>query len=293
MRNLRKWVPLALVLALVLVGAVMVGGCAKNEPAPTPTDTPETSDSTVPDIKNDTLTPGKLTIATGQPAYPPWVEDDKPESGAGFEAAVAYAIADKLGFAKEDVVWVRTDFEAAIAPGPKDFDFNIQQYSATEERRQAVDFSSPYYVTSQAVVTTTDSAFANAKSLADLAGAKVGAASGSSSLEIAQEKFGNDAVAVFNDVDTSVQALSVGQIDAIVVDIPTAHYVISAQIDNGKLVGEIAGSEGGDELAVLLPKDSVLTTAVSAAVDELRADGTLSSLSEQWLVSNADAVVLQ
>jgi len=90
-----------------------------------------------------TLTEGKITVATGEPAYYPYVLDDAPDSGEGFEAAVAYAVAEELGFAPEDVIWVRTTFEAAIQPGPKGFDFNLQQYTITEERAQNVDFSSP------------------------------------------------------------------------------------------------------------------------------------------------------
>ena len=100
------------------------------------------------------VTPGKITIATGEPAYYPWVIDDAPESGEGFEAAVAYAVAEQLGFDADDVVWVRTSFEEAIAPGPKDFDVNLQQFSITDERKESVDFSSPYYETTQVVVTT-------------------------------------------------------------------------------------------------------------------------------------------
>jgi len=278
---------LALVLLLVLACVIGLAACSKKEAVEE-----LASDGVEVPVELETLVPGKLTVATGQPAYPPWVEDDEDlESGKGFEVAVTYALAEKLGFAHEDVIWVRTDFEAAIAPGPKDFDLNIQQFSITEERRQVVDFSTPYYVTSQAVVVNADSKFADADSLEALQGAKVGAAAGSTSLEVAQDKFKD--VAVFNDNDAAVQALSVGQIDAIVADIPTAYYMIGAQLDDGKLLGEIEGSVGGDELAFLLPKDSPLTAPVSAALDELRADGTLDRLAAEWLVESAGAIVLR
>jgi polar amino acid transport system substrate-binding protein len=285
----KKWTKVLIAVAVVVFAVAVASGC-KKEATPEPA-AESATETAAPDIKQDTLTPGKLTIATGEPAFSPWIEDDDPANGEGFESAVAYAVADKLGFAKEDVVWVRTQFEAAITPGPKDFDINLQQFSATEERAQAVDFSSPYYVTSQAVVTNAKSKFADAKTLADLEGAKVGAASGSTSLEVAQEKFKD--VAPFNDVDTTVQALDSNQIDAVVTDVPTAYYMIGAQLKDGKLVGEIEGTEGGDELSILLPKDSKLTAAVTQAVDELRADGTLSKLAEQWLVTNAEAVILK
>jgi polar amino acid transport system substrate-binding protein len=242
----------------------------------------------------DTLTPGYLTIATGQPAFSPWVENDDPESGQGFEAAVAYAVADRLGFSADQVVWVRTDFEAAIAPGPKDFDFNLQQFSITEERAEVVDFSSPYFVSPQAIVALEDGDFANAASIADLQGATIGAASGSTSLIIAQEHFGED-VAVFNDVDAAVQALRVGQVDAIINDLPSALFTKAVQLydEGGVLVGSIYGSDEGAGFGLLLPKDSPLTDPVSEAVDALRADGTLDALAEQWLISGADGVILR
>src|SRR5215207_2410018 len=119
---------------------------------------------------SDYITEGKLTIGTGEPAYYPWVLDDGPETGEGFEAAIAYAVAEELGFAADDVVWVRTTFDEAIAPGPKNFDFNLQQFSITDERKQNVDFSSPYYETTQVVITTAASAAAGATSIADLKG---------------------------------------------------------------------------------------------------------------------------
>ncbi len=282
---------LTFALALVLAFSVLaLSACGAEKEAKPATPSAEATAEGTSELK--TLTPGKLTIATGEPAYSPWVEDDKPESGKGFEAALGYAIADKMGFAKEDVVWTRTQFEAAIAPGPKDFDFNLQQYSATPEREQAVDFSTPYYVTKQAVVTSKDNKFANAKTLADLQGAKLGVASGSTSLTIAQKLFKD--VAPFNDNDAAVQALQSGQIDGIVADLPTAWYMTSAQIENGKIVGELPdSSEGGDQLAALLPKDSELTDAVSKAIDELKADGTLQKLETEWLLGSGDIVELK
>jgi polar amino acid transport system substrate-binding protein len=285
-RYVKKVLTILLAMSLVIAGSFALVGCGSQDPAPTPEETPE---ATAPTL--ETLTPGKLTIATGEPAYSPWVMNNDPESGEGFEAAVAYAVAEQLGFAKEDVVWVRTGFDAAITPGPKDFDFNIQQFSITEERKQSVDFSSAYYVTSQAVVALADNEFAGAQSLADLQGAKIGAATASTSLTVAQEKFQD--VAVFNDHDAVVQALQSGQIDALVCDVPTAFFTIGAQLDGGKLVGEIEATQEGDGLGLLLPKDSPLTAAVTAAVDALRDNGTLARLAEEWLVYGEDGVVLR
>ncbi len=239
-----------------------------------------------------TLTAGKLTIATGQPAYAPWVEDDKPQSGRGFEAAVAYAVAKQLGYAAADVVWVRSSFDSAVTPGAKPWDLNIQQFSITAKRRQAVDFSSPYYTTTQAVVTIKGSKADGATSLAALKGLTIGAATASTSLTVAQQRFG--APRVFNSDDDAVQALKTKQVDALVVDLPTAFYLASAELDDGVVVGSIAGSSsGGDRFAFVLPKGSALTEPVSAAVDAIRKSGRLAALTTRWLSSAVKVPVLQ
>ncbi|WP_159794759.1 ABC transporter substrate-binding protein [Puerhibacterium puerhi] len=240
------------------------------------------------------VTPGKLTIATGEPAYSPWVEDDDPASGKGFEAAVAYAVAEEMGFAQDDVVWVRTGFEQAIAPGPKDFDLNIQQFTITDERRAAVDFSTPYYTTAQVVVTLEGTPAADATTLAQLEPLAIGAASGSTSFEAAEAQIAPAAgVQVFNTNDDAKLALQNGQVDAIVVDLPTAFYLVGAELDGGVIVGQLPDSTGGDELGFVLEKDSPLTEDVSAAVDALREDGTLAALADEWLGSAGAAPVLQ
>jgi polar amino acid transport system substrate-binding protein len=240
-----------------------------------------------------TVTAGSLTIATGEPAFEPWVVGDDPESGEGFEAAVAYAVAEQLGFAEEDVVWVRSTFDSAIAPGQKDWDLNIQQFSVTEEREKAVDFSSPYYTTTQAVVTTSASPAAEATSVAELSDYTVGVMSATTSYTVAEQQLGADALSVYNSNDDAVAALQSGQVDAIVVDLPTAFYLAGAVLDDGTVVGQFAdSSEGGDELAFVLPKDSELTDAVTEAVDALREDGTLAELEQEWLSDAVDVPVL-
>ena len=233
----------------------------------------------------DYVTDGKLTIATGEPAYYPYVIDDAPESGEGFEAAVAYAIAEELGFAADDVVWVRTGFDAAIAPGPKDFDFNIQQYTVTPERLESVDFSSTYYAADQAVITVEGSAAADATSIADLKDLLIGAATGTTSLAAVEQIIAPTAGAqVFNSNDDAKLALETGQVDAIVVDVPTAFYITGVELDGGLIVGSLPEVEGNaDEWGVLLAKDSPLTAQVSAAIDKLRENGTLDALVEKWL----------
>lgn len=234
---------------------------------------------------SDYVTDGKLTVATGEPAYFPYVIDDAPESGEGFEAAVAYAIAEELGFAPEDVVWVRTTFDAAIAPGPKDFDFNIQQFSITPERAQSIDFSSPYYAADQAVITVEGSAAAGATSIADLKGLLVGAATGTTSLAAIEQLIAPTAGAqVFNSNDDAKLALESGQVDAIVVDVPTAFYMTGVELDGGIIVGSLPQIEGvTDEWGVVLTKGSPLTDRVTEAIDSLRSSGKLDELVAEWL----------
>ncbi|MGR4011168.1 ABC transporter substrate-binding protein [Leucobacter sp. 1207-22] len=276
----RKFLRRSSAVAGALAALLALSSCASAETAP------ETTNGL------ETVTPGKLTIATGNPAYSPWVENDDPESGEGLEAAVAYAVADELGFAKEDVVWIRTPFDTAIAPGPKDFDFNLQQYSATPERENAVDFSTPYYETTQAVVTTEGSKADGATALADLKPLKIGVAAGSTSINTVKNELGTDPQ-IFNSNEDAVQALVVGNIDALVTDLPTAFYNAYAVLDNGKLVGQIDTDEAGDQFALLLAKDSPLTAPVSKAVDTLRDNGTLDELAQKWIADNGGVPVLK
>jgi len=279
----------------VTVAALGLAACA-------PTDSGSGSATTAPATTQATsaaalatVTTGKLTIATSEPAYEPWMVGDDPTNGKGYETAVAYAVADKLGFAKDDVVWVRQTFDQLIAPGVKNFDFAINQVSITDERKASVDFSSSYYDTAQAVVTIKGSKAETAKSLADLKSVKIGAMVGTTSLTAAQESIApTTQVQVFNDNDQLTQALTAGLVDAIVLDLPTALYVANAQLNDGVLVGQLPNSSaGGDQFGLVLDKGSSLTPAVTAAVDALRSAGTLDALQQQWLTDAAGAPVLK
>lgn len=247
------------------------------------------------DATSDYVTEGKLTIGTGEPAYYPWVLDDAPESGEGFESAIAYAVAEELGFAADDVVWVRTTFDEAIAPGPKNFDFNLQQFSITDERKENVDFSSAYYETTQVVITTEASAAAGATSIADLKDLLIGAATGTTSFDAIESAIAPTAGAqAFNSNDDAKLALESGTVDAIVVDLPTAFYLTGVELTGGIIIGQLPIADGktGDEFGLVLAKDSPLTAAVTAAVDALRDNGTLAAIAEEWLANAADAPVL-
>lgn len=244
---------------------------------------------------SDYVTEGKLTIGTGEPAYFPWVIDDAPETGEGFEAAVAYAVAEELGFAPEDVVWVRTTFDEAIAPGPKNFDFNLQQYSITEDRKANVDFSSPYYETTQAIITVEGSAAAGATSIEDLKGLLIGAATGTTSLASIESQIAPTAGAqVFNSNDDAKLALESGTVDAIVVDLPTAFYLTGVELTGGLIIGQLPLEDGtGDLFGLVLAKDSPLTASVTDAVDALRDSGKLAEIEAEWLSESVAVPVLK
>ena len=287
-----RWTP----TVIAAVAALVLAGCASGgTPGAGATTAGEPTSAATTATALDTLTAGKLTIATSEPAYEPWMVDDDPTNGKGYETAVAYAVADRLGFAKDDVVWVRQTFEQIIAPGAKSFDFAINQVSITDERKASLDFSSSYYDTAQAVVTTSTSAAAGATSLADLKGVKIGAMVGTTSLTTAEEAIAPTTdVQVFNDNDQLTQALTSGLVDAVVLDLPTALYVANAELDDGVLVGQLANSSaGGDSFGLVLDKGSALTVPVTAAVEALRADGTLDALQAQWLTDAAGAPVLK
>jgi polar amino acid transport system substrate-binding protein len=240
------------------------------------------------------VTPGKLTIATGDIAYYPYVIDDDPTSGEGFEAAVAYAIAHELGFAEDDVEWVRTSFEAAIAPGPKNFDFNIQQYTITEERAQAVDFSSPYYAASQAIVAVEGGPADGVDSIDGLKDIVIGAMAGSTSAQTLEEVVQpTTAPQLFGSNEDVVAALNAGQIDAFVIDLPTAYLATAMYIEDSFIVGELPAGGIPDEWGVVLSKDSPLTDDVTAAIDELRENGTLAEITDEWLGAGQGVTLLQ
>lgn len=239
-----------------------------------------------------TVTSGKLTIATGQPAYSPWVEDNKPQSGKGFESAVAYAVAKEMGYAKSDVVWTRSTFDSAIAPGPKDWDLNVQQFSINAKRKKAVDMSSAYYRTTQAVVTTTKSKAAGDTTIAALKQDAIGVAAGSTSIQSVKSVLGVTPQ-VFNSNDDAVLALKSGQIDAIVTDLPTAFYMSGAQLDDGTVSAQFPADGSGDQFGFVLPKGSALTSKVDKALATLDDDGSLKALQTKWLSSETGTPVLK
>jgi polar amino acid transport system substrate-binding protein len=270
-------------LTVLALAGLTLAGCSQASDTATSASAPASASASCSADTLQTKEPGKLIIATGEPAYEPWVVNDKPESGEGFEAAFAYAAAKQLGYDQADVQWVRSTFDGAIAPGPKDFDWNIQQFTITPDRQKAVDFSSPYYQAPQAVITTKGSPIAGATTIAALKDATLGAAIGSTSLDAAQQVIApTKDVQVFNDNAAAVAALKNEQIDGIVVDLPTGVYLVEIEVDGGTMVGTLPAS---DPYGILLAKGSPLTACTTQVVDQLREDGTLALLESTWLES--------
>jgi polar amino acid transport system substrate-binding protein len=241
----------------------------------------------------DTQSKGTLTVATDKPAYPPYFENDDPTNGKGFESAVAYAIGDQLGYSRSDVKWTVEPFNNSYAPGPKDFDFDVNEISITPAREKQVDFSSPYYKANQAVVALPGTAAAKASSLADLKDASIGVQIGSTSLDAVNGEIQpSTQPKVFNDSNDVVTALKEHQVDAVVVDLPTALYLTAAQVPSATIVGQFS-APGGDKWGALLAKGSSITGCVSKAIDDLRSSGQLAKLNQRWMSQAANAPLLR
>ena len=313
MRTIKGVSALALVVAFA---AACTGGAASPSPAATdaptaaPTEAPSAAPTEAPTPTPDACapenlalkTPGVMTIGTDNPAYPPYFEKGDgaftspwedlgytgdPGSGKGFESAVAYAVADKLGFAKDKVAWTVVPFTNAFAPGAKTFDFLINQVSYKPERAEAVDLTDGYYNLNQGVVALKDNPVAKAKTLADLKAYKFGAMVGTTSYDAIQKVIvPTTEAAVYDTNDAALEALKAKQIDALVVDLPTADFNVNVQIENsaGSIVGQLEPFGGTPEyFSLLLGKGSPLTACVNAALTTLRDDGTLGKLASEWL----------
>ena len=282
-------------LALAVLALAAFAGCGDDDSDSGSSDSTadvSLSEDCIPD-QLETTASGQLTVGTDKPAYPPYFEDNDPTNGKGFESAVAYAIADQLGFDEADVKWTVVPFNASFAPGPKDFDFDVNQISITPKRAEQVDFSSPYYEAEQAVVALKDSPAADATSLDDLADANIGVQIGTTSLDAVNEVIQpSSEPQVFDTSNDVVSALKNGQVDAVVVDVPTAFYLTAAQVPEATTVGQFP-APGGDEWGALLEKDSPLTDCVSAAIDELQSSGELPAIENQWMSQAAGAPVLE
>lgn len=232
---------------------------------------------------------GVLTVATDKPAYPPYFENDEPENGEGFESAVAYAIGKQLGYPKSKIEWTVESFDSSYAPGPKNFDFDVNEISITPTREKAVDFSVPYYSANQAVVALEGTEAAKAKSLAELKDTKIGVQLNTTSLSAVNEEIEpSSKPEVFNSSGDVVTALKNGQVEAVVIDLPTALYLTAAQVENATIVGQFGKAEG-EEWGALLAKESPLTECVSGAIEALKESGELEKITQRWMSQAAEA----
>jgi polar amino acid transport system substrate-binding protein len=274
--------------------ALAAAGCAPQDDDTASTGASPSSSASCQAASLPTKTAGTLTIATDKPAYSPYFVDDNPSNGKGLESSVAYAVAKKLGYDTSKVKWVTAAFGSVIQPGPKPFDLDINQFSITDERKQAVDFSSGYYDVTQGIVTIKGSKAAAATSIADLKDVRLGAQVGTTSYQAITDQIKPaQQPRVYDDNDKAVLALTNGQVDALVLDLPTAIYEATADLDGGILIGQLpnAGSTP-EQFGMVLEKGSKLTSCVSGAVDALRSDGTLAALAKQWITEGAKAPVL-
>ena len=287
--------------AVAVLGLAACGGDSASEDTASETTEETVAEEVVTGVGNDctagkTLAEGKLTIATGNPAYEPWVVGDKPESKEGFEAAVAYGVAAEMGFSDENVVWVRTGFDEAIQPGAKNFDFNLQQFSITEERKATVSFSDPYYSTNQALVGFADSPAANFTKVSEMKDLKFGAQAGTTSLDFITKVIQpNTEPFVYDDNAAAKAALEAKQVDAIVLDLPTAFYVSAVEIEGSKVIGQFPLSDqvAADNFGMVFDLNNPLVECVNEALSRMR-DLTyeLVSIEETWLSSYTGAPVI-
>jgi polar amino acid transport system substrate-binding protein len=291
----------AFVLLLTAALAVVAAGCggsSNNSSGSGGTTSASTCDKGSLSLVND----GQLTVGTDNPAYPPWFGGSEkapwkvsdPRSGEGFESAVAFAVAGKLGFAKDEVKWIVVPFNTSYAPGPKKFDFDINEISYTPARAKVVDFSDSYYNVNQAIVVKKGTKIATAKSIADLKPYKLGVQIGTTSYQYIKDTIKpSKQPAVYDTNDAAVAALKNGQTDALVVDLPTAFYVTAAQVPNSKILGQFPTSSTGEHFGMVLEKGSSLTSCINQALTELRANGKLQQIQDKWLSKVAGAPVLK
>ena len=283
-------------LALSISGALLLAACGGSSSSESTDAAKLAAGSGNECTAGKTLNDGVPTIATGSPAFGPWVVDDKPESKEGFEAAVAYAIATELGYSDANVKWVRTTFDEAIQPGKKNFDFNLQQYSITEERKKTVSFSDGYYTTNQAIVGLTDSAAKGATTLADIKKLKLGAQTGTTSLDYITNVIKPDTEPfVYDDNAGAKAALEANQIDAAIFDLPTALYVSAVEIEGSAVLGQFPAdaSASADEFGLVFDLENPLVGCVNTALAAIKDSGSLAEITSTWLSSKAEIPVIK
>ncbi len=287
MRTAQSSLRSAAVVAATVATVLVLSSCAQEESSPVATQTGGDACADITTVKD-----GTLTVGTSDPAYPPYVIDNKPTNGKGFEAATAYAVAKEMGFSADQVEWTFANFSQLFAPGDKDYDFALNQISITPKRETAVTFSDPYYSASNGVLVLNDSQFADATTLAELQDAKIGVQIGTTASEDVQTQIApTQEVDVFDDTTQSTQALANGQIDAIVTDLPTTLYLAAAKVP-GTVIGQLPQQAAADTWGLVLQTDNPLITCVNQAVDSITESGELLDITNKWMTEYSAAPVL-
>ena len=283
------------VVVALAIAAAMLGGRSEDAAA-----APANCGKANLDLVKD----GQLSIGTDNPAYPPWFAGGEtkgrpwkindPAKGQGFESAVAYAVAKRLGFAKNEVVWVYTPFNKAIAPGSKSFDFDINQISYTPARAKALGFSASYYNVNQSIVGLKGKPISSVRSKNGLKKYRLGAQLGTTSYQyIVNSIKPSPSVKVYDTNDAAVQALKIGQIDGLVVDLPTAFYVTAVQVPNGKIIGQFQAASGQERFGMVFRKGNPLIACVNNALANMKRTGVLKRIQQIWLAKVTGAPVLR
>jgi polar amino acid transport system substrate-binding protein len=283
--------PRIIAISAAALAALALAACGSSST----TTSPKTTAAAVNPCAKSALklhTPGVLTVATDSPAYPPYFENNKPANGKGFESAVAYAVAKQLDFSPSEVKWTVEPFNSSYAPGPKSFDFDINEISITPARTKEVDFSTPYYTNPQGIIVAKSSPLAHATSLAAFKNTPIGVQIGTTSLAAVQKLINpNTQPDVFNTSNDVVEAFKINRVKAIVVDLATAFALTATSLPHTTIAGQFS-APGGDNWGLLLSKGSPLTACIDRAVTALRANGTLAALSKRWIASAASVPVL-
>ena len=270
-------------VSAVLVTAVLAACSPEDEAEDRTGDVAESDECATEDLplKSD----GVLTIGTDSPAYEPWFVDNDPSNGKGYESAVAYAVAEELGFSPDQVKWIKVGFNSLFKPGGVDFDFDINQTSISPKRDEVVDFSEGYYSAAQAVIALKDNPAGSATSLDDLKGLKLGAQTGTTSLTAIRDVIQPDEdPLVFEDTNVAKQAMQNGQVDAILADLPTAFYISAVEIPGSKLIGQFQPETGKqEEFGIVFEQGSELLPCVNLALETLIDDGTIADIEQEWL----------
>ena len=278
------------VAASALLSVTALAACAQETTTPSPQATGV--DACAPEnltLKN----PGVLTVGTSKPAFPPYVINDDPTNGKGLESALAYAVAEQLGFSADQVQWTFAPFAKLFQPGDKDYDFALNQISISPKRAQQVDFSTPYYSAPQAILALKANGVADATTIADLQGAKIGVQTGTTSLDFVEAVIQpTQDVAVFQDTNAAKQAINNGQIDAFVTDLPTALYITAVQIPKSTVVGQFESQTEADQWGLVVQKGSALTACVNEALAALTESGQLQDITNQWMADYTEAPVI-